>query len=244
MNSSNETVRPVKQENPLLNLLLNVLLPVTVLSMCSKEPGPGAPIYALGPKWALVVAVLLPIGYFVWDYSQRRKVNTFSIIGLLSVMFSGGLGLMDLSAQAFAVKEASMPLILAGLIWWTGRGKKPLVREMLMNPDMMDVGKVERAIEAHGAREAFDGLIRSSTWLLIGSMLLSAVLNYFLALYFLNGKVPGTTEFTEGIGKVSAWGWVVIGVPSAGLTVWAMIRLFRGLKQLTGMESDDFMLPR
>jgi hypothetical protein len=106
------------------------------------------------------------------------------------------------------------------------------------------VGKVERAIEAHGAREAFDGLIRSSTWLLIGSMLLSAVLNYFLALYFLNGKVPGTTEFTEGIGKVSAWGWVVIGVPSAGLTVWAMIRLFRGLKQMTGMESDDFMLPR
>ena len=57
MNSSEETVRPVKQENPLLNLLLNVLLPVTVLSMCSKEPGPGAPIYALGPKWALVVAV-------------------------------------------------------------------------------------------------------------------------------------------------------------------------------------------
>ncbi len=234
----------MKPENPLANLLLNVLLPVTVLSACSKHPGPDAPFYAIGPKWALVVAVLLPVGYFLWDYRERGKVNTFSIIGLLSVLFSGGLGLLDLSAQAFAVKEASVPLILAGLLWWTGRGPKPLVRQLLMNPEMMDVGRVEQAIDEHNARPAFAQLIRTSTWMLMGSMLLSAVLNYFLALYFLRGLAPGTPEFTEGIGKLSAWGWLVIGLPSAVLTVWAMFRLFRGLQHLTGLKTDDFMLPR
>jgi hypothetical protein len=80
--------------------------------------------------------------------------------------------------------------------------------------------------------------------MLMGSMLLSAVLNYFLALYFLRGLAPGTPEFTEGIGKLSAWGWLVIGLPSAVLTVWAMFRLFRGLQHLTGLKTDDFMLPR
>jgi len=145
-----------KQENPLLNLLLNILLPVTVLSMCSKEGN----WYSLGPKWALVVAVLLPVGYFVYDYSKRRKINTFSIIGFVSVLFTGGLGLMNLSAQVFAWKEASVPLILAAVFYFTGRGKKPLVRQLLMNPDIIDVKKVESAIDAHHSRAAFDRLLR------------------------------------------------------------------------------------
>lgn len=231
---------PVKQENALLNILLNVLLPVTVLSMCSKEGN----WYSLGPKWALVVAALLPIGYFIWDYKERRKINSISIIGILSVLFTGGLGLLELRAQAFAWKEASVPLIIAALIWWTGRGDKPLVRTMLLNPDVFDVRKMENAIDAHNVRPDFDRLIRSSTWLLIGSMLLSAVLNYVLAIYFLTGKEPGTSEYTEAIGKQTGWGWVVIGVPSMGMMLFAMMRLFKGLKRLTGLNSDEIMLPR
>lgn len=232
--------KTVKQENPLLNLLLNVLLPVTVLSMCSKEGN----WYSLGPKWALVVAVLLPVGYFIYDYIERRKVNTFSIIGFVSVLFTGGLGLLNLSAQVFAIKEASVPLILAAVIYFTGRGKKPLVRQLLLNPDIIDVEKVESTIDAHHSRAAFDRLLSTSTLLLTGSMLLSAVLNYFLAIFFLDGLTPGSTEYTEAIGKQTGWGWLVIGVPSMGMMIYAMIRLFRGLKRLTGLDTDEIMLPR
>src|SRR5262245_5729708 len=110
-----------KQENPLLNIMLNVLLPVTVLSACGGKDK----FYSLGPQLALIVAVLLPVGYFIWDYRVRRKANAFSIIGFVSVLFTGGLGLFHLSAQWFGVKEASVPLILAFVVWWTGRGAKP-----------------------------------------------------------------------------------------------------------------------
>ncbi len=230
----------VKQENPLLNLLLNILLPVTVLSMCSKEGN----WYSLGPKWALVVAVLLPVGYFIYDYHQRRKVNAFSIIGFVSVLFTGGLGLLNLSAQVFAIKEASVPLILAAVIWWTGRGEKPLVRTLLLNPEVVDSKKVEAAIAEHNARPAFDRLIKTSTWLLTGSMLMSAVLNYFLAIYFLDGLTPGSTEYTEAIGKQTGWGWLVIGVPSMAMMLYAMFRLFKGVKHLTGLDTDQILLPR
>lgn len=230
-----------KQENMLHNILLNVLLPVTVLSMCSKT---GDRPWHIGPKWALIVAVLLPIGYFIHDYIQRRKVNAFSIIGIVSVLFTGGLGLMNLTAQAFGVKEASVPLILAFVLWWTGRGEKPLVRTMLMNPDVVDVAKVENAIAANNARPDFARLINTSTWLLIATMLMSAVLNYFLAIYFIDGKTPGSTEYVEAIGKQTLWGWVVIGAPSAAMMIFAMLHLFKGLKRLTGLETEQIMLPR
>ena len=240
MSTEAPTAPKIKQENPLLNLLLNILLPVTVLSMCSREGN----WYSLGPKWALVVAVLLPVSYFIYDYHQRRKINAFSIIGFVSVLFTGGLGLLNLSAQVFAVKEASVPLILAVVIWWTGRGEKPLVRALLLNPEIVDVKKVEGAIAEHNARPAFDRLIRSSTWLLTGSMLMSAVLNYFLAIYFLTGKEPGSTEYSEAIGSQTGWGWVVIGVPSMAMMLFAMFRLFKGVKRLTGLDTDQMMLPR
>jgi hypothetical protein len=230
-----------KQENALLNILLNVLLPVTVLSMCSKD---GDKLWDLGPKWALVIAVLLPVGYFIYDYAQRRKVNAFSIIGFVSVIFTGGLGLLKLDAQVFGLKEAAVPLILAVVIWWTGRGEKPLVRTLLMNPEVVDVAKVENAIAAHNARPAFDRLIKTSTWLLCATMLGSAALNYFLAVYFIGGKEPGSTEYTEAIGKQTGWGWVVIGVPSMAMMIFAMLRLFKGVKKLTGLETEQIMLPR
>lgn len=230
-----------KQENALLNILLNVLLPVTVLSMCSKT---GDKLWHIGPKWALIVAVLLPVGYFIYDYIQRRKVNAFSIIGFVSVLFTGGLGLMNLTAQAFGIKEASVPLILAFIIWWTGRGEKPMVRTLLLNPDVVDVAKVENAIAANNARPDFDRLIKTSTWLLVATMLMSAVLNYFLAIYFIDGKTPGSTEYTEAIGKQTGWGWVVIGVPSMAMMIFAMMRLFKGVKRLTGLETEQIMLPR
>ncbi len=240
MSTEAPAVPKAKQENPLLNLLLNILLPVTVLSMCSKEGN----WYSLGPKWALVVAVLLPVGYFIYDYHQRRKVNAFSIIGFVSVLFTGGLGLLNLSAQVFAIKEASVPLILAAVIWWTGRGEKPLVRTLLLNPEVVDSKKVEAAIAEHNARPAFDRLIKTSTWLLTGSMLMSAVLNYFLAIYFLDGLTPGSTEYTEAIGKQTGWGWLVIGVPSMAMMLYAMFRLFKGVKHLTGLDTDQILLPR
>jgi hypothetical protein len=33
-------------------------------------------------------------------------------------------------------------------------------------------------------------------------------------------------------------------VPSLAMMIYAMLRLFRGLKDLTGLNSDQIMLPR
>jgi hypothetical protein len=236
--------KAAKAENPLANLLLNVLLPVSVLSFCSKTPGPDAPIYALGPKLALIVAVALPVGYQIYDFIQRRKWNLFSLIGMVSVLLTGGLGLMRMSAQAFAWKEASMPLILAILIYLSDRSKKPLVRALLINPDLVNIDKLDKAIDAKQSRPAFDKLLRTSTLLLAATMLMSAVLNYFLAIYFLRGTEHDEVLYNAAIAKQTGWGWVVIGLPSMAMMLFAMMRLFKGLKSITGLDTDDILLPR
>lgn len=230
----------VKPENPLANLLLNVLIPVAILTNLNKDTG----FPQLGPKGSLVAALLFPIGYQLYDYWLRRKWNLFSMIGLISVLLTGGLGLLTLSAQVFAWKEASVPLVLAALIFFSHRGKKPLVKTLLLNPDMLDMPKIETAIERSGTRAGYEWLLWTSTLLLTATMLLSAVLNYFLALYFLQGKVPGTPEYTAGIGAQAGWGYLVVGLPTLVMMAYALYRLFKGLKVLTGLETDDLMLPR
>ena len=229
-----------KQENALLNLLLNVLLPVTILSYCSKKEG----WYSVGPKWALVIAVALPIGYQIYDWFQRRKMNLFSIIGMISVLITGGLGLLELPAPAFALKEAAIPCILGLLFVLTHFNGKPLAKALLLNPDLMDVAKVERLVAENQQQPAFAKLMWQTTMTMAGSFFLSGAMNYGLALYFLNGTVPGSDTYTAAIGKVNGWGFVVIGLPMMAFLVIAFLRLIKGLQQLTGLTQDEIMIPR
>ena len=229
-----------KQENALLNLLLNVLLPVTILSYCSKKEG----WYSVGPKWALIIAVALPIGYQIYDWFQRRKRNLFSIIDMIIVLITGGLGLLELGAQEFALKEAAIPCILGGLFIYTHLKGKPLAKSLLLNTDLIDVAKVERLVAENQQEPAFAKLMWQTTLTMAGSFLLSGVMNYGLALYFLNGTIRGSDAYTAAIGKITGWGFVVIGLPMMAFLVIAFLRLIKGLQQLTGLTQDEIMIPR
>jgi intracellular septation protein A len=223
-----------KKENVLVNLMLNVVLPVMVLNKCSK-PGHW---YSLGPKWALIVSVLIPLLYFVWDYSQRRKANTLSILGIVSILLTGGLGLLNLQAQAFAIKEAAMPLLFALVFWFSHKKGKSILGEILAVT--LDMPKVNRTLEKKGQTEAFQKVLWQGTYIIIASFIFSAVANYFLAMYFMQGTTPGTPEYNAAIGKQTGWGFAVIGVPSLVFMFAAITRVTKGVEQLTGLGMDNF----
>lgn len=229
---------PAKQENALANLLLNVVLPVTILSYCGKETG----TFAVGPKWALVIAMALPLGYQAYDWHQRRTINIFSILGMVGVLLTGGLGLLELSARAFALKEAAIPLLLAALFVWTHRAGKPLVKALLLNPDLVHVRKVERLIQERQQHQAFQQILWQSTVTLAGSFVLSAVLNYGVAMHFLDGKLPGSEAYTAALGKITGWGFVITGLPMMAFLVMAFLRLIKRLQDLTGLSRDELMV--
>src|SRR5205809_4148674 len=96
---------PAKQENPLINILCNIVVPTVVLINFSTERW-------LGPLWGLIVALVFPISYGIYDLITRRKKNFLSMLGIISVLLSGGLALAKVGGMWFAVKDALLPTII------------------------------------------------------------------------------------------------------------------------------------
>ena len=78
-----------EQENPLHNILINVLIPVFALSFMSKD---GDKIWHIGATKAMMVALIPPLAYGIWFFMKTKKMNFFSLLGLISVALTGGLG--------------------------------------------------------------------------------------------------------------------------------------------------------
>jgi len=227
---------PRKPENLWLNLACNVILPGLIMSKLAAPE-------RLGPLWALVAGVSLPLGYGIYDLISRKKVNIFSIVGLASVGLTGGLGLANASALVFAIKEAAIPTVFGLAVLATMRTRRPLVRELLLNESVIDLPKIDDALAARGTQPEFDGLIRVCTWWIAGGFVLSAVLNFVLARVLLTAE-PGSTAFTEQLGHMNWWSWPVITIPFMAIMFTALIKLLKGLHRLTGLELEAIMHPR
>ena len=224
------TPRP-KPENLLFNLVCNVVLPTVILAGLSGERW-------LGPKWGLVIALGFPVGYGLHDFSVRRRWNFISIIGFASVLISGGFGLLKVGGFWFAVKDAAIPGVIGLAVLASMRAKAPLVNELLYNPQVIDVERVEAKLTARGTQDAFTGLLRRSTGLLSLSFFVSAVLNFLLARHLIRSQ-PGTAAFNGELAKMHLLSWPVIVLPSMAMMMLVLWRLLHGIKALTGLELDD-----
>jgi hypothetical protein len=221
----------IKRENLVINIVCNILVPTVVLTKLSGEG-------RLGPLWGLLVALAFPLGYGVYDFAHRRKANFISILGIVSVLLTGGLGLMKVGGFWFAVKDASVPGLIGLCVLASLKTKSPLLKEMFFNDQLLDVPRVEAALDARGERTAFNRLIVRASLLLVAAFLLSAVLNFGLARHLLVSP-PGTPEFNAELGRMHVLSWPVIVVPSMIMMMLAFWNLISGLKTLTGLTTDD-----
>lgn len=221
---------PAKKENILLNLVFNIALPSLVLSKLSTPD-------RLGPGWGLVIALAFPLGYGAWDFIQRRKTNFISVVGLVSVLLTGGLGLLHASGFVFALKEAAVPALIGLAVLVSLKTKTPLVRELLYNDQVIDVDRVDAALAERNNRAGFDRLMVHASYLLVLSFLVSAALNFALARWLLTSPA-GTAAFNAELGKMHLLSWPVIVVPSMAMMMFALWRLLGGIKKLTGLDFD------
>lgn len=222
---------PAKRENLLLNLVFNIVIPSLILSKLSSDA-------RLGPALALVVALVFPLGYGIRDFIKRRQANFVSIIGFASVLLTGGLGLMKVGGIWFAVKEAAVPLVIGLCVLLSMRTKRPLVRSMIYNDQIIDVSRVHQRLEERKNLGAFEVLLARASYGLAGSFLLSSVLNFGLARYLLT-QPPGTEAFNIELGKMNFWSWPVIVVPSMLCMMLVMWSLVKGIERLTDLKFEE-----
>ena len=225
-----------EQPHPLADLLLTIILPSVVLEYLSKPD-------RLGPLWALIVALLLPLGFGIYCFIKKRGLNFFSVLGLVAILVTGGLGLLNLDAMWFAIKEAAFPIFLGIAFPLSFSWGKPLVTELLLNPQVINHSLLQQSLDTVEKKMGFQLLLKKASWALAGTMLLSAAANTPLVLYYLKGTTPGTEEYTQAIGRQTWVGFFVIGVPMLGATMALLFWMLRKLQTLTGLERDDLMNP-
>ncbi len=222
---------PAKRENLLLNLACNILVPALILAKLSTPE-------RLGPAVGLIVALAFPVSYGLWDFWKRRTANFISIIGFTSVLLTGGLGLMKVEGIWFAVKEASVPLVIGLAVWVSQYSKRPLVRQFVYNDQVIDIPKVDAALAEKSARPAFDRLLQTASCWLVVSFMFSAVLNFLLARWLLQSPT-GTPEFNAELAKMNLLSWPVIALPSTAIMMFALWRLLSGITRLTGLKLEE-----
>jgi hypothetical protein len=222
-----------KAENLLFNLICNVALPTAIQTWGSGDRG-------LGPKWGLVVALLFPLAYGLYDFVARRKFNFISALGFFSVLITGGFGLMQLDGFWFAVKDGAVPALIGLGVLVSMGTKAPLVQEILYNPQIIDVTRVEAELATRNNQPAFVQLLKGSSYLLAVSFFLSAGLNFGLARLIITAQ-PGTELFVQQLAKMH---WASLGgavLPSMAMMMYALWRLLQGLERLTGLTLDEIL---
>ena len=224
---------PQKQENMLLNIGFNVVAPTLILTKLSEE------MY-LGTTWSVVIALLFPISYGLRDFKQRGKINFFSGLGVFSVFMTGGISLLELDPKYLAYKEAGIPAIFGLATLISLKTRYPLVRTLLFNDTVIEIDKVNAALNRQGRTEAFNQRLVIASWIIATSFLLSSVLNYVLAIMIVTSQ-PGTVEYNAELGKMTALSFPVIAVPGMIMMMGAMFYLFRGITKMTGMSFEDII---
>ncbi|MGJ8697907.1 MAG: VC0807 family protein [Verrucomicrobiaceae bacterium] len=244
-----------QQDNPLANIILNVLAPVLILSYCSKD---GNSAWHLGPYKAMALALAIPILYGIWHFVQHKKFNIFSAVGFGNVLLTGAISIYLYSSDdpqvrknaplLFGIKEAIQPLILGSLFLLTAKGASPLFNAFIYNDGIFDQSRINKAVREKGNELELAALLWNSTLLFFGSFCLSAVMNLGLAFYFLGDLDPASANWKElynaDVAKITGWGFLVIGVPLLVVGGFILAKLIKGLKALTGLETDRILQAR
>lgn len=222
-----------KQPGLLTELIFNIVLPSVILMKLSGEQ-------ALGPIYGLIVALMFPLGYGLWDLYQRRKVNVFSLLGLASVLLTGSIGLLELDPKYVAIKEAAIPGFIGVLVWASQYTRFPLVRTILLNPRMINVKKLENKLVQNNQLATFQASLRRAGMGVSGSFFLSAALNYILARIIVVSPA-GTEAFNQEIGRMTALSFPVIVLPTMIILMASIFYLFWQISRLTGESIDTFI---
>lgn len=222
-----------KQENQLLNIVLNIVAPALILSYLADDK-------YLGATLGFVVALAFPLGYGIYEFSRSKSFNLFSGLGILNVVLSGGIGLLKIDTYWLAVKEAAIPGVIGLIIIASLKTKYPLVKTLLYNDTVMDTERVNQVLEEKGSMGAFNKLLTQATMMLAATFFLSAILNYTLAKWIVVSPT-GTAAFNQELGKMTALSYPVILLPSMAMMIATLLFLIHGITKLTQLKLEEIL---
>lgn len=221
------------KKRPMVDLMVSIIIPSFILMKLSGEDD-------LGATGGLIVALALPLIWGLFELIKYRKFNAIALLGLVSVMLTGGIGLFELDTKWLAIKEATIPALIGIVVLISTFTPYPLIKALLFNPEVMDVDKIKQKLTENDRIEAFEQRLLNATYLVAASFAFSAVMNYLLAKWLVTSPA-GTPEFNEQLGQLTLYSYPVIALPSMLMMGGIFYYLWRTINDSTGLSLEEVL---
>ncbi|WP_022942695.1 VC0807 family protein [Psychromonas hadalis] len=218
---------------PIIDLLVSIVLPSFILMKLSGEND-------LGATGGLIAALAFPLAWGIFELIKYRKFNFIALLGLLSVLLTGGIGLFELDNKWLAIKEAAIPALIGLGVLISTFTPYPLVKTLLFNPEVIDIEKINQRLATHNSTDAFEKRLLKATYLVVCSFVFSATMNYILAKWLVTSPA-GTSEFNEQLGQLTLYSYPMIALPSMLMLLGVFYYLWRTIRDLTGLTLEEVM---
>lgn len=233
MTDTTQTPAAPHKPRPFIDLLISIVIPSLILMKLSGEA-------RLGPDGALVLALAFPLGWGAFELLKYRKFNFVALLGLVSVILTGGIGLLHLDNQWLAIKEAAIPGLIGIAVLVSTRTRYPLIRTLLFNKTVLNVDKIHERLEQGGHTQRFEARLLRATYLLSGTFFFSSLMNYVLAKWIVTSPA-GSEAFNDELGRMTLLSYPMIAIPSMIMLMAVFYYLWRTIHDLTGLKLEEIM---
>jgi intracellular septation protein A len=219
---------------PMVDLVVSIILPSYILMKLSGDDD-------LGASGGLITALAFPLAWGLFELIRYKKFNFIALLGLVSILLTGGIGLFELDTKWLAIKEAAIPSLIGIAVLVSTFTPYPLVKTLLFKPEIMDIEKIKLKLEIHNCAAAFENRLMKATYLIAASFAFSATMNYILAKWIVISPA-GTPAFNEELGQLTLYSYPMIALPSMIMMMGVFYYLWRTIHDLTGLKLEEVLI--
>lgn len=224
---------PEHKQRPLVDLLVSIVIPSVILMKFSGEAH-------IGPHQALILALAFPLGWGLFELIHYRKYNFIALLGIISVLLTGGIGLLKLDPQWLAIKEAAVPGVIGLAVLFSTRTRFPLIRTLLYNEKVLNVSRIDERLQERGLTQMFEQRLLKATYFLAGTFFFSSFMNYVIAKWIVVSPA-GTEAFNAELGRMTLVSYPMIAIPSMLMMMAILFYLWRTIHGLTGLKMEEIV---
>ena len=217
----------------MIDLLVSLVIPSIILMKFSGDEN-------LGATAALIVALAFPLSWGLFELVRYRQFNFIALLGLISIVLTGGIGLLQLDPQGLAIKEAAIPGLIGIGVLLSTYTRYPLIRTLVYNPKIINVEMIRQRLNESNNGKAFESRLQNATYLLSGTFLFSSLMNYILAKSIVTSPA-GSASFNEELGQMTLLSYPVIAIPSTLMMFVIFYYLWRTINGLTGLKLEEIL---
>ncbi|MGO3344007.1 MAG: VC0807 family protein [Marinomonas sp.] len=221
---------------PMVDLMVSVILPSFILMKLSGDD-------KLGVSGGLIAALAFPLGWGLFELIKYKKFNFIALLGLVSVLLTGSIGLFELDNKWLAIKEATIPALIGIGVWISTFTPYPLVRALFFNGAIMNVDIIKQKLEENDSTIEFEKRLMTATYFIVASFAFSATMNYILAKWIVISP-SGTEAFNEELGQMTLYSYPMIAIPSMIMMMGIFYYLWRSIHKATGLKLEELIIKK